>query len=84
MQLKYVVSKKENGLEEIFIFSKSVVHASLAEVLNYIKVGTARNWRREHCEIVGAGFTDGKTCYGESESLGIKSRGTQDSRLLGV
>lgn len=79
-EMKYVVVKTDAG-EQIYVFPKQIDHDAFAEVLSYIKMG-GRNWKREYREPVSAGFTDGVTCYGRSESLGIGSR-PQDSSLLG-
>lgn len=79
-EMKYVVVKTDAG-EQIYVFPKQIDHDAFAEVLSYIKMG-GRNWKREYREPVSAGFTDGATCYGRSESLEIGSR-PQDSSLLG-
>lgn len=79
-EMKYVVVKTDAG-EQIYVFPKQIDHDAFAEVLSYIKMG-GRNWKREYREPVSAGFTDGVTCYGRSESLEIGSR-PQDSSLLG-
>lgn len=80
-EMKYIVTRNEEGKEEIFVFPKSVNHDCMAEVLGFIKNKTYGNWERGFRKPVSAGFTDGKTCYGMSESLGIKSR-PQDTELL--
>ena len=72
-EMKYVVVWSEAG-EHLFVFPKSINHDSFAEVLSYIKEGTTRNWNRIHRSPVSAGFTDGLTCYGRSETLGLGSR----------
>lgn len=80
-EMKYIVTRNEEGKEEIFVFPKSVNHDCMAEVLGFIKNQTYGNWERVFRKPVSAGFTDGKTCYGESFSLGIESR-PQDTELL--
>ena len=80
IEMKYVVVKSEEDGEKLFIFPKSVNHDAFAEVLSYIKVGD-RNWKRLYREPISAGFTDGVTCYGRSESLDLKSR-PEDTELL--
>lgn len=69
MKLKYVVDE----LGEFAIFSEYVKHSDVANQFR-------------HTEIVGAGFVeifDGEvTCYGESTSLKIKSRGEKDATLI--
>ena len=80
-EMKYIVTRNKEGKEEIFVFPKSVNHDCMAEVLGFIKNKTYGNWERGFRKPVSAGFTDGKTCYGESLSLGIESR-PQDTELL--
>lgn len=86
-EMKYIVTQRETELtnvniEEIFIFPKSVNHDCFAEVAGRIKDQTYGNWHRVYREVISAGFTDGVKCYGESESLGIKSRKDEDTQLL--
>ena len=80
-EMKYIVTRNKEGKAEIFVFPKSVNHDCMAEVLGFIKNKTYGNWERGFRKPVSAGFTDGKTCYGESLSLGIESR-PQDTELL--
>lgn len=81
-EMKYIVTRNlENDKEEIFIFPKSVNHDCMAEVLEMIKNQSWGNWEREPRFPISAGFTDGKTCYGRSESLNLDSR-PQDTELL--
>ncbi len=80
-EMKYVVTKTHDGPEQIFIFEKGIDHDRFYEVLSYIKEGD-RNWKREFRELISAGFTDGKTCYGRSESLNKGSRPKLDTALL--
>lgn len=81
-EMKYVVAKAENGPERLFVFSKTIDHDHFAEVLSYIKVGNQRHWKRERREVISAGFTDGITCYGRSETLDLDSRPGVDTDLL--
>ena len=81
-EMKYVVTKTKNGPEQIFIFEKGIDHDRFYEVLSYIKEGHDRDWKREFCELISAGFTDGKTCWGKSESLNKDSRPKEDTALL--
>lgn len=80
MEMKYVVVKSKAG-EQMVIFPKNIYHDALAETLSYVKHGTGREWERFHREPVSAGFTDGVTCYGRSESLNLDSR-TIDTMIL--
>ncbi len=83
MEFKYVVVTCEGTGEQLFMFPKSVDHDVFAEILSYIKIG-GRNWKRPYRDPVSAGFTDGKTCYGRSETLNLNSRPALDARLLGM
>lgn len=78
-EMKYVVTKTQDGPEQIFIFEKSIDHGRFYEVLNYIKEG---DWKREFRKLISAGFTDGKICWGRSESLNKDSRPKEDTILL--
>lgn len=82
-EMKYIVTRnlEKESKEEIFIFPKSVDHDCMAEVLEHIKNKSWGNWFREPRLPVSAGFTDGKTCYGRSESLNLNSR-PQDTEFL--
>lgn len=80
--MKYIVMEDEDGKEEIFIFPKSVNHDCMAEVVGRIKNQTWGNWVRVWRTPVSAGFTDGKTCHGRSETLNLDSRGHIDEMLI--
>lgn len=81
-EMKYVVTRDENNKEEIFVFPKHFDHDKFAEVLSYITTGEYRIWERLYREPISAGFTDGVTCYGRSETLCIDARPVEDSGLL--
>ena len=81
-EMKYVVTKTKDGPEQIFIFEKDIDHDRFYEVLSYIKEGHDRDWNREFRKLISAGFTDGKTCWGKSESLNKNSRPKEDTILL--
>ena len=81
-EMKYVVTKTKGGPEQIFIFEKGIDHDRFYEVLSYIKEGHDRNWLREFRELVSAGFTDGKICWGKSETMKKNSRPKEDTILL--
>ena len=81
-EMKYVVTKTKDGPEQIFIFEKSIDHDRFYEVLSYIKEGHDRDWNREFRKLISAGFTDGKICWGKSESLNKDSRPKEDTALL--
>lgn len=80
-RMKYVVIKRGENREEIFIFPTTIDHNEFAEVLSYIKTG-GRNWKREYAKPISAGFTDGITCFGRSETLNLSSRMSNDTALL--
>lgn len=80
-EMKYVVVLDESGKEQLVIFPKDFDHDAFAEVLSNIRVG-GRNWRREFRKPVSAGFTNGRRCYGRSETLNLDSRELIDTELL--
>lgn len=81
--MKYVVTRDEDGKEQLFMFPKSINHDDFAEVLSHIKVYTGpRNWERQYRKPIAAGFTDGKNCTGRSETLNLDSRGRLDEMLI--
>ena len=82
IETKYVVVTSDEFGEQLFTFPKSVDHDAFADVLNYIKHNPGRNWKRVHKEPVSAGFTDGITCFGRSETLELDSRPVEDTALL--
>lgn len=82
MKMKYVVTRNEADLEEIFLFLPTINHDAMAEALSGIKNSTRGNWYRVHRQAVSAGFVDrAGACYGRSESLGLSAR-PEDTRLL--
>jgi len=80
--MKYIVTVNEKDEEEIFIFPKTVDHDCMAEVLMRIKNHSHGDWYRVPRKPIAAGFTDGKTCWGRSETLNMDSREDQDSILI--
>jgi hypothetical protein len=80
IEMKYVVVAFE-GKEHLFIFPKTISHDYYVESLEALRHVTGRDWERLYPEPISAGFTDGKICYGKSETLGISSR-KQDADLL--
>lgn len=79
--MKYIVTKNEEEVEEIFIFPESVHHDCMAEILDCIRNQSWGNWRRVGRKAISAGFIKGGLCTGRSESLSLSSR-PQDSLLL--
>lgn len=81
--MKYIVIAL-NGKEDIFIFPKEVDHNRMADACLALKFGPDRDFVRKYRQgaVVAAGFIECGRCYGRSESLGIESRGAQDTALL--
>jgi len=81
--MKYICTIGEDDLEEIFMFPCSIDHDCMEEVLARIKDRTDGNWKRQFRTPISAGFVDVHgTCYGESITLGLESRGEADTILL--
>ena len=87
-QMKYVVaSVKHSGRskekEYIFIFPEFINHNHFVESMRRMRDSSDYGnpqWLK--CDIVGAGFTDGKQCWGRSETLNKDSRGIEDAKLI--
>lgn len=87
-QLKYVVaSVTHSGVskekEYIFIFPEFINHNHFAESMRRMRDSSDygnQQWMK--FEIVAAGFTDGKQCWGRSETLNKESRGVEDVKLI--
>lgn len=85
--MKYITIKTEEGKELLMIFPEVMVHKEFFTAIQAMKVfrNAGQSWSRPYrsAECISAGFTsiDGY-CGGESESLGVKSRGTADAELL--
>lgn len=82
--MKYIVTQDEdnNNREEIFIFDQIIHHDCMMEMIGRIKNQSHGNWNRQHRVAIAAGFTDGRKCWGYSETIGLKSRGDKDSDLI--
>lgn len=81
--MKYIVTKTEEGKEEIFIFPKSINHDCMMEALRVIRTETSSGgWTRVRRQAIAAGFTDGKRCIGRSETLRLDSRRRLDEMLI--
>lgn len=83
--MKYIVTKDENGKDELFMFPKSINHDDYADSVKRIKTyvnGNHRDWIRLDRMPIAAGFTDGKHCTGRSETLNLDSRGRLDEMLI--
>lgn len=64
-EMKYVCTINEDGLKEIFFFDKHINHDYFYEVVGHIE----DQFRKK----VSAGFTNGISCYGRSETLNLDS-----------
>lgn len=80
--MKFITTKDEDGLEEIFLFSPAIHHDAMAEAIERIKNRTPDPWYRVHRRPISAGFvTQDGTCYGESMTLNLGAR-PEDTALL--
>ena len=84
--MKYIVAQNEESEQNeirIFIFEKGIDHDKFGITLGYgIRAGTRSNWWTESWRPISAGFTDGNTCYGRSETLNLDSDPIRDTNLL--
>lgn len=82
--MKYIVTTNCDNYdkEEIFIFNENIHHDCMAEAIEGIKNQSHGNWDRQYHKPIAAGFTDGRKCWGRSETLGLGSRGKVDSDLI--
>jgi hypothetical protein len=70
--------------------TKYIIHANnipivFPEIINHSDMARNMGWKKE--DIIGAGFVYlgedySYTCYGESVSLRVKSRGEEDEKIL--
>jgi hypothetical protein len=81
--MKYIVTKRPDGTEEIFIFPEDVHHTDMAEAVSFLKdhPNDSAGWRRLARKPISAGFVECGKCVGESESLSLHSR-PKDSKLI--
>lgn len=82
--MKYIITRTDEGKEEIFIFSRDIHHDCFAEIVDAIRNQKHGNWRRINREPVSAGFIEGGKCVGRSESLNLDSRPQDSDFLKGV
>ena len=78
--MKYIVFKVDNFLEVILTFPSMLVHQDIALQTGFL---VRQGYKADKVEIVSAGFICFKEqhTYGESHSLGVKSR-PEDYKLL--
>lgn len=86
--MKYIAFQNDAGDEFIVTFPPMFHHDRYAEVLDYVRMDKGRNdWERfgvmESYMPISAGFVDfSGNCHGRSETLGLDSRGEEDTMLL--
>jgi hypothetical protein len=83
--MKYIVIKTSTGQELLFAFDTDIMHSEMAEVVRHIKKHDLRGgWDKPYFDAVAisAGFIFKGICQGNSESLGLQSRGMADTNLL--
>jgi len=82
MAMKFITTRDEAGVEEVFVFPERIHHDAMAEVLGRIKNQTHGNWSRVMRRPVAAGWVDASWhCYGKSETLSMSAR-PEDTELL--
>ena len=81
--MKYIVTKTDEGKEEIFVFPREINHDCMAQAIYNIKDQMHGDWKRIYREPVSAGFIEGGKCVGKSETLRLDSR-PSDTLLLSV
>ena len=64
-EMKYVTTINEDSIKEIFLFEKDINHDWFYEVVGHME----DQFRRKS----SAGFTNGISCYGRSETLNLDS-----------
>lgn len=78
--MKYICVSGEGDKEYIYVFPKYVHHNAMEEVISHMR------FVMESCQyekLLSAGFVNSKfECFGESETLHIKSRKDKDTKLL--
>jgi hypothetical protein len=79
--MKYIVTKDENDIREIFIFPETVNHDVMAENITRMRNKTWGDWKRLTRTPISAGFVNQSGVYGKSETLGLVSC-KSDNQLL--
>lgn len=79
-ELKYITTQNNTEGEQIFIFSGTVNHDCMHEIIINLEPSVAS--KSDYRRVIGAGFTDYSSCYGHSETLGKDSRPVTDTALL--
>ena len=85
MGMKYIVLKINNGetvREWPVIFPDMMVHKQMYESMKF----QLMRFHDQECSVIAAGsfscFGGEVRCFGESETLGIESRGEEDAKLI--
>jgi hypothetical protein len=82
MSMKFITTRDEAGVEEVFVFPERIHHDAMAEMLGRIKNQTHGDWHRVMRKPVAAGFVnDSFECHGMSETLKLSAR-AEDTLLL--
>ena len=75
-QMKYIVLRDEkNEHEYMVVFDTSINH-------DYMELAVSSMQDDVFYRPASAGFTDGLTCFGRSETLNLDSRPEEDTKLL--
>lgn len=86
--MKYIAIKTPDGKEWAFTFDGDLTHADFAASIHRHKEGVWASRDKTFKQpfaiaiVVGAGFIRDGTCFGESESCNVKSRGYKDTELI--
>lgn len=64
-ECKYICTENEDGSQEIVVFPTTINHDFMYNAIQYLD----ENFRKR----LSAGFTDGLSCYGRSETLNLDS-----------
>jgi hypothetical protein len=80
-RMKYIVTKSEEAGKQLFIFPKAIDHDRMAHVLSEIAELVDAEYDNFYRKPVSAGFTNGKSCYGRSETLSLPSDKADDQLL---
>ncbi len=78
--MKYICTKDDDGVEEVFTFPRTVNHDAMADAVRFINNPHNRVKRRP----ISAGLVgEDNVCYGKSVSLDLESR-AEDTDLLDI
>lgn len=80
-RLKFISVSLEQEEDQIFIFSNTVDHDTMYEIITSFEDGPDGEDTGFRFKL-GAGFTDMKTCWGRSATLDLMCREPEDTDLL--